>query len=123
MPDKLGGVIAMFASIAVLVFLPWLDTSKVRSATYRPLYKIFFWIFAAVAVTLGWLGSRPAEGGYVVASQLLTAYYFIHFLVILPVLGFVETPKPLPLSIADDVLAKQKKTGMQVGVAPAGSHG
>ncbi len=115
-PDKLGGVLLMFGAIAVLVFLPWLDTSKVRSATYRPLYKIFFWIFAACAVGLGYLGSRPAEGGYVVASQLLTAYYFIHFLVILPVLGFIETPKPLPASIADDVLAKQKRTGMQVGV-------
>ncbi|SON56539.1 Cytochrome b/c1 [Hartmannibacter diazotrophicus] len=105
-PDKLFGVIAMFASIAVLVFLPWLDTSKIRSATYRPLYKIFFWIFVADAVCLGYIGSRPPEGGYIIAGQLLTTYYFVHFLVILPLLGFIETPKPLPASIADDVLAK-----------------
>ncbi|MBH0236672.1 cytochrome b [Methylobrevis albus] len=118
-PDKLGGVIAMFSAIAVLVFLPWLDTSKVRSATYRPLYKIFFWIFAAVAVTLGWLGSRPAEGGYVIASQLLTIYYFVHFLVILPLLGFIETPKPLPTSIADSVLKKHGGAGHPAGAAAA----
>ena len=104
--SKLGGVIAMFGSIAVLFFLPWLDRSPVRSATYRPLYKQFFWIFAIVCVLLGWLGSRPAEGGYVLAAQILTAWYFIHFLVVLPWLSRVEKPKPLPASIAEAVLAK-----------------
>ncbi len=105
-PDKLGGVIAMFGAIAVLFVLPWLDTSKVRSATYRPLYRQFFWVLAFVAVGLGWLGAQPPEGGYVIASRLFTAYYFIHFLVILPVLGLIETPKPLPTSITEAVLAK-----------------
>jgi len=104
--SKLGGVIAMFGSIAVLFFLPWLDRSPVRSATYRPLYKQFFWIFAIVCVLLGWLGSRPAEGGYVLAAQILTAWYFIHFLVVLPWLSRVEKPRPLPASIAEAVLAK-----------------
>jgi ubiquinol-cytochrome c reductase cytochrome b/c1 subunit len=107
-PDKLGGVIAMFASILILFALPWLDTSKVRSGNYRPLFKGFFWIFAAVCVGLGYLGSRPAEGLYVVFSQILTVYYFAHFLVILPLLGLLESPKPLPSSISDDVLAKQR---------------
>ncbi len=105
-PSKLGGVIAMFGSIAVLAFLPWLDTSKVRSAVYRPLYKQLFWVFAAVAVGLGYLGAMPAEGGYVIASRILTAYYFAHFLIILPLLGLVEKTKPLPNSIAEAVLAK-----------------
>jgi ubiquinol-cytochrome c reductase cytochrome b/c1 subunit len=105
-PDKLGGVIAMFGAIAILFVLPWLDTSKVRSATYRPLYRQFFWVLAFVAVGLGWLGAQPPEGGYVIASRLFTAYYFIHFLVILPVLGLIETPKPLPTSITEAVLAK-----------------
>ena len=68
-PDKLGGVIAMFGSIAVLAFVPWLDTSKVRSAAYRPLYRQFFWVFVVDCVLLGWLGSKPPEGGYVIASQ------------------------------------------------------
>ena len=106
--SKLGGVLAMFASIAVLFVLPWLDTSKVRSAVYRPWYKLFFWLFAANAVFLGWLGSRPAEGAYVVMSQIGTLYYFAFFLVIMPVLGLIETPRRLPNSITDAVLEKNK---------------
>ena len=105
-PDKLGGVIAMFGAIAVLFVLPWLDTSKVKSATYRPLYKQFFWILVICGVGLGYLGSQPADGGYVIASRILTAWYFFHFLVILPVLGLVEKPKPVPESITAAVLAK-----------------
>jgi len=108
--SKLGGVIAMFGSIAVLFFLPWLDTSKVRSASYRPMFKQFFWIFGLVCVLLGWLGSKPAEGGYVLAAQILTAYYFIHFLVILPWLGWYEKPKKVPPSIADAVLREKSTT-------------
>jgi ubiquinol-cytochrome c reductase cytochrome b/c1 subunit len=103
-PSKLGGVIAMFGSIAVLFIVPWLDTSKVRSATFRPLYKQFFWLFAAVCVLLGWLGSKPPEGIYVILARLCTAYYFLHFLVILPLLGLIEKPKPLPASISEAVL-------------------
>src|SRR5499426_3622527 len=74
-PNKLIGVLALFASILILAFLPWLDTSRVRSATYRPLYKQFFWLFVAVCIGLGWLGSKPPEGAYVVISRLLTAWY------------------------------------------------
>jgi ubiquinol-cytochrome c reductase cytochrome b/c1 subunit len=106
-PDKLGGVIAMFGSILILFALPWLDTSKVRSGTYRPIFKQAFWIFALVCVALGYLGSKPAEGWYVVFSRICTAYYFAHFLVILPLIGLLESPKPLPSSISDDVLAKK----------------
>ncbi|MXN63333.1 cytochrome b [Stappia sp. GBMRC 2046] len=105
-PDKLGGVVAMFGSIAVLFVLPWLDTSKVRSGTFRPLFKQFFWIFGAVCVGLGYLGAQPAEGIYVIMARILTAYYFAHFLIILPLLGFLEKPKPLPASISEAVLAK-----------------
>ena len=107
-PSKLGGVIAMFASILILFVLPWLDTSKVRSGTYRPIFKGFFWIFAIVCVVLGYLGSKPAEGAYVIWARILTAYYFAHFLLILPLLGLLESPKPLPSSISDDVLSKHK---------------
>jgi ubiquinol-cytochrome c reductase cytochrome b/c1 subunit len=108
-PSKLGGVVLLLASIVILVFVPWLDTSRVRSATYRPLYKQFFWIFIAVCIGLGWLGSKPAEGGYVIAARILTAWYFVHFLIILPLLGLLETPKPLPHSISEAVLAKKGK--------------
>jgi len=99
-------VIAMFGSIAILFFLPWLDRSKVRSANYRPLYKQFFWMFVFACIMLGWLGSRPAEGIYTTLSQIFTFYYFAHFLIILPWLGYFEKPKPLPASIADAVLSK-----------------
>jgi ubiquinol-cytochrome c reductase cytochrome b/c1 subunit len=107
-PSKLGGVIAMFGSILILFVLPWLDTSKVRSGNYRPIFKGFFWIFAIVCVALGYLGSKPADGIYVMWARILTAYYFAHFIIILPLLGILETPKPLPASISDDVLAKSK---------------
>ncbi len=105
-PDKLGGVIAMFGAIAVLFVLPWLDTSKVKSCTYRPLYKQFFWLLVICGLGLGYLGSQPAEGGYVIASRILTAWYFFHFLVITPVLGLIEKPRPLPESVTAAVLAK-----------------
>ena len=105
-PNKLAGVIALFSAIAVLFVLPWLDTSRVRSAKFRPIYRQFFWIFVVVCVGLGYLGSQPAEGGFVIASRILTAYYFIHFLVILPWLSRVEKPRPMPASIAEAVLSK-----------------
>jgi ubiquinol-cytochrome c reductase cytochrome b/c1 subunit len=120
-PDKLGGVIAMFGSIAILAFLPWLDTSRVRSAAYRPLYKIFSWVFVAVCVLLGWLGSKPAEAPYVGIAQLATVYYFAHFLVIIPLLGLIEKPLPLPNSILESVFGpRADRTGAGAGV-PVGA--
>lgn len=113
-PNKLLGVIALFGSIIILAFLPWLDTSRVRSARYRPLYKQFFWLFFAVCIGLGWLGSKPAEGGYVLAARVLTFYYFAHFIIVLPLLGIFEKTKPLPNSISESVL----KEGVPLG-APA----
>jgi ubiquinol-cytochrome c reductase cytochrome b subunit len=111
--SKLGGVIAMFGSIAILFVLPWLDRSPVRSANYRPLYRQFFWIFVVVCIALGYLGSRPAEGIYTTLSQIFTFYYFAHFLIILPWLSKVEKPKALPSSIAEAVLGDRKKTAVQ----------
>ena len=109
-PSKLGGVILMFGAIIMLVILPWLDTSRIRSAVYRPVYKILFWVFIACVIGLGYLGSQPPEGGAVLAARILTAYYFIHFLVILPLLGLFETPKEVPASINDAVLAKHAQS-------------
>ncbi|MEM8703738.1 MAG: cytochrome b/b6 [Pseudomonadota bacterium] len=117
-PDKLGGVVLMFGAIAVLFILPWLDTSKVRSGAYRPLFKQFFWIFAAVCVALGYLGAMPAEGWYVILSQIFTAYYFAHFLIILPLLGFLEKPKALPVSISESVLKGGSGQPLAAAAAP-----
>jgi quinol-cytochrome oxidoreductase complex cytochrome b subunit len=111
-PSKLGGVIAMFSAIIVLCFLPWLDTSRVKSAKYRPVYKIFFWVFVASCILLGYLGAQPPEGGFVIAARLLTIYYFAFFLIIMPLLGLFETPKPVPNSIADAVLGKGSVSGV-----------
>jgi ubiquinol-cytochrome c reductase cytochrome b/c1 subunit len=105
-PNKLLGVIALFSAIAVLVFVPWLDTSRVRSAVFRPLYRQFFWIFLLVVLGLGYLGSQPPEGANVLIAQILSFYYFAHFLIILPLLGIIEKPKPMPNSITEAVLAK-----------------
>ena len=107
-PDKLLGVLAMFGAIAVLFVLPWLDRSKVRSATFRPIYKIFFWVFVVDCLVLGWLGANPAEGAFIWMSRVATAYYFFHFVILLPLLSKIEPPRPLPASIADAVLAKSK---------------
>jgi ubiquinol-cytochrome c reductase cytochrome b/c1 subunit len=106
-PDKLGGVVAMASAVLVLAFLPWLDTSKVRSMSYRPIGRWMLWAFVAAFIGLGYLGSRPAEGGYVIAAQILTAVYFGYF-VGLPVVGLFEMPLPLPLSINESVLARHK---------------
>ena len=103
-PDKLMGVLAMFASIGVLFILPWLDRSPVRSASFRPIFKIFFWVLLADCVMLTYLGGKPPEGIYVILSRLGTLYYFFHFLILLPGLSIFETPKPLPRSISQPVL-------------------
>lgn len=107
-PGKLAGVVALFGSILLLALLPWLDTSPVKSAKYRPLYRQFFWLFVATCVLLGWLGSKPPEGWYVVLSRILTAWYFIYLLIVLPLLGIFETPKQVPASITDAMKAAGK---------------
>ena len=117
LPATFWGLIAMFGSIAILAFLPWLDTSKIRSTSYRPAYKIFFALFVLTCLILGYCGSQPTDkevlrvGSTVVLdmtglSQIFTAYYFLHFLVVLPMLGLLEKPLKLPASIADSVLDK-----------------
>ena len=103
-PDKLMGVVAMLSAILILAALPWLDTSKVRSAVFRPLFRQFYWILVADVLILGYVGAMPAEGLYLLIARVATAYYFAHFLIILPVLGWKEKTTPLPLSITEPVL-------------------
>ncbi|MGJ8537035.1 MAG: cytochrome b [Parasphingopyxis sp.] len=106
MPAKLLGVLAMFASILLLFFLPWLDKSPVRSGKFRPQFKIWFWVLVADVAVLGYCGGAPAEEPYVMISQLASMYYFAHFLIILPLISRTERPLPLPNSITEAVLGK-----------------
>jgi ubiquinol-cytochrome c reductase cytochrome b/c1 subunit len=125
-PDKLGGVILMGASIIILAFLPWLDTSRIRSGNYRPVFRLFFWLFVIVCILLGWAGSQDTSRAIlkfgdttiltiVGFGQILTFYYFAHFLIVLPLLGMFERPQALPASIADSVLGASHSY-------PAGAH-
>ncbi len=179
-PAKLAGVIAMFGAIAMLALVPWLDTSPVRSARFRPVYRIFFWIFVVVVVVLGWIGSQSPsrvileqssvqhfasqaeaeaadekirtayrEQGDVADTEiafhfsddfrttdwvlknysfkftvtdlglLLTIYYFVHFLIILPLLGRFEKTLPVPGSISRAVLEDREALAQTAATAPA----
>jgi ubiquinol-cytochrome c reductase cytochrome b subunit len=114
---KLWGVLAMFAAILLLFFLPWLDRSPVRSGAYRPVFKRFFVLLVLDVFILGICGVMPVEQPWIGISQLATMYYFLHFLVILPLISRFEKPLPLPNSISDSVLH-----GEQAEAAPAGSR-
>jgi len=116
---KLWGVVAMFASILVWFFLPWLDRSPVRSGHYRPLFRKFFWVLVVDMAVLFYCGGAPAEEPYVMLSQLATAYYFLHFLVILPIVSMVERPEPLPYSITEAVLGADKQAASGDNATPA----
>lgn len=95
-PDKLGGVLAMIGSIVVLFFIPWLDRHPIKSARYRPWFKIAYWPFIINLLILGYIGAQPPEGAYLYIGQCATGYYFFHLLVILPFLNKYEPVLPLP---------------------------
>ena len=111
-PAKLLGVLAMFASIIVLFVIPWLDTSKVRSSKFRPVYKWFFLILFIDCFILGYCGKKAPDDYFmgieglkvITVGQLATLYYFAHFLLVMPIVGKLERPKPLPASISESVL-------------------
>ena len=102
-PAKTAGVIGMFGSI-ILLLLPWLDTSKVRSAKFRPTYFWLFWIFVIDTIILGYIGAKPAEGAFLLVGRLATLYYFLHLLVLVPLVGRFEKTRPLPDSISSAVI-------------------
>lgn len=102
-PDKLFGVLLMIGAIAILFILPWLDTSRVRSCRWRPIYKVLFFVFVADVLLLGYIGSQPPEGWYVIAGQIATIWYFLHFLVLTPLVGWFEKPKLMPESVEDSM--------------------
>ena len=115
LPAKLWGVLAMFASILLLFFLPWLDRSPVRSGHYRPTFRLFFWILVADVLILGLCGMKPAEQPWIALSQIAAAYYFAHFLIILPLISRFERPLPLPTSISASVLHGEAEEAAPLG--------
>jgi ubiquinol-cytochrome c reductase cytochrome b/c1 subunit len=117
-PNKLLGVIMAFGSIFLLFIVPWLDTSPVRSARFRPIYKWVFWLLVIDVVALGWVGANPPEGLVVTVGQIATLYYFVHFLILFPVIGKVERPRPLPVSIGTAVLQPSRGTPLGGAGAP-----
>ena len=110
LPAKLWGVLAMFGSILLLFFLPWLDSSPVRSANYRPKYRAFLIVLLLDVLVLGYVGGAEPIARNVVLGQIAAAYYFAHFLIILPLISRSERPRPLPNSITEAVLNKRGGT-------------
>jgi len=90
-PDKLGGVVAMFSAILILFLLPFINTSEIRSTTFRPIFRIFYWLFVADFLILGWVGQKPVKDTYVLIGKIATVFYFVYFLVIFPLTGIVES--------------------------------
>mgnify|MGYP000981533990 CR=1 FL=1 len=90
-PDKLGGVVAMGGALLILLLIPFTNTSEVRSTTFRPIFKIFYWLFVADFLILGWIGQMPVKNIFVIVGQVATAYYFLFFLILIPVIGNLES--------------------------------
>jgi len=109
-PNKLLGVISMFVAILILLVLPFTDTSNIKGSSYKPLFTIAFWLFALNFLVLMWLGSCHVEAPFIVAGQVATAYYFSHFLIILPILGIIDNViSLLSLSWNASFIYNQKK--------------
>ena len=99
---KFFGVLAMFGAIAVMALAPWLDTSSVRSGRFRPMFKWWFALLVIDFFVLMWAGAMPAEEPFSTISLIASAYWFIYFLVILPLLGVIEKPDAQPATIEED---------------------
>ena len=89
-PDKLGGVIAMFSAIIVLIILPYLNLSEVRSGEFRPLFSLMYWFLSADFLFLGWIGQKAVETPFIEVGMFATAFYFIFILIFVPALGYLE---------------------------------
>lgn len=89
-PNKLGGVIALVLSILILIVLPFFHTSKVKSLTFRPIGKFFYWLFMINFILLTWIGSKPVEEPFILIGQLSSIFYFSYFLLLVPIIGWYE---------------------------------
>ena len=90
-PDKLGGVAAMGGALVILFAIPFTNTSEIRSTTFRPIFKIFYWLLVADFIILGWVGQRPVKDIFVLVGQVATIYYFLFFIVLIPLIGLIES--------------------------------
>jgi ubiquinol-cytochrome c reductase cytochrome b subunit len=107
----------------VWFFLPWLDNGPVRSGHYRPMFRIFFYLLVVDVLVLGYCGGAAAAEPFVMISQVASIYYFLHFLVILPIVASIEKPQPLPFSITESVLGKDKGAKLVPGKLSPGMLG
>lgn len=89
-PNKLAGVVALLFSILILFIMPFVHTSKIRSSCFKPLSKFFYWLFIANFFLLTWLGAKPVEEPFIIISQISGIFYFSYFLIIVPLLGYIE---------------------------------
>jgi ubiquinol-cytochrome c reductase cytochrome b subunit len=89
-PDKLGGVVAMVSAILTLLLLPLINTSKVRSSKFRPIYNVAYWFLVSDFLILGWIGQKPVESPFIEIGMGATFFYFFFLLVLIPVIGFIE---------------------------------
>ena len=89
-PNKLGGVIALVLSILILVSLPFFHTNKLKNLGFRPLGKIFYWLFMMNFILLTWIGSKPVEEPFILIGQLPSIFYFSYFLILTPAIGLLE---------------------------------
>ena len=89
-PNKLGGVVAMLGALIVWLFIPFINTSEIRSTTFRPIFKIFYWLLVADFLILGWVGQKPVKDTYILVGQIATAFYFLFFVILIPLIGNIE---------------------------------
>jgi len=90
-PDKLGGVVAMISAILILLLLPFINTSQIRSSKFRPIFGLAYWFLVSDFLLLGWIGQKPVESPYIEVGMIATAFYFFFLLILVPVIGILES--------------------------------
>jgi quinol-cytochrome oxidoreductase complex cytochrome b subunit len=89
-PDKLGGVVAMVSAILVLLLLPVMNTSKIRSGQFRPIFATAYWFLVSDFIILGWIGQKPVESPYIEIGLGATIFYFVFIIILIPLIGILE---------------------------------
>jgi ubiquinol-cytochrome c reductase cytochrome b subunit len=90
-PDKLGGVADMGGAILILLWLPIINTSEIRSSKFRPIFSVAYWFLVSDFLLLGWIGQKPVESPYIEIGMFATAFYFTFLLILVPLIGLLES--------------------------------